>query len=151
MGGLNIEITVKGIKDIKIFTEKEKDLLQKGFETGMHWLFEQSQNIVSEHVRTGNLGASGRVIIPGFLQGELVWSATYASYLQEGTKPHVIRPKRKKALRWIVEGVTYFSKKVQHPGTMPVPYAWGYLAFEDNINKVGDFILSKITDNWEGL
>jgi len=40
-------------------------------------------------------------------------------YLEEGTAPHVIRPKNKKALRWKTGGGDKFAfaKEVHHPGT----------------------------------
>jgi len=41
----------------------------------------------------------------------------HASYLNDGTKPHVIRPRRKKALRFVTGGgEVRFAKKVNHPG-----------------------------------
>ena len=38
-------------------------------------------------------------------------------YLEEGTQPHIIRPKNKKALRWTNDsGIAQFAKYVNHPG-----------------------------------
>jgi len=37
-------------------------------------------------------------------------------FLEEGTKPHIIKAKNKKALRWKEDGHIYFAKKVKHPG-----------------------------------
>lgn len=42
---------------------------------------------------------------------------SYAPYLEEGTRPHIIRPKRAKALRFKVGGRTVYAKIVHHPGT----------------------------------
>ena len=42
--------------------------------------------------------------------------APQAKWVHWGTKPHVIRPKNKKALRWAGGGMFHFSKKVNHPG-----------------------------------
>lgn len=42
---------------------------------------------------------------------------SYATYLEEGTRPHVIRPKRAKAIRFKVAGRTVFAQIVHHPGT----------------------------------
>ena len=54
----------------------------------------------------------------------------YAGYEHDGTAPHVIRARRKKALRFIVDGQVVFRTKVMHPGTtgtlfltMALPYA----------------------------
>lgn len=55
---------------------------------------------------------------------------TYAGYEHDGTAPHEIRARRKKALRFMVGGQVVFRKKVNHPGTtgtlfltMALPYA----------------------------
>lgn len=43
----------------------------------------------------------------------------YGGILEEGSKPHIIRPKNKKALYW--HGAKHPVKSVQHPGTRPYP------------------------------
>lgn len=40
-----------------------------------------------------------------------------AVYLNNGTRPHIIRPLGKKALRFYVGGKAVFAKLVHHPGT----------------------------------
>lgn len=44
-------------------------------------------------------------------------SANHASYVDEGTSAHVIRPRNKTRLRFDVNGQTVFAREVQHPGT----------------------------------
>lgn len=43
----------------------------------------------------------------------------YASFVRDGTRPHVIRPRRKKVLSfyWPVTGRQMFLPRVNHPGT----------------------------------
>ncbi len=41
----------------------------------------------------------------------------YLGYHLFGTEPHIIRPRRRKALRFSVGGQIVFARKVQHPGT----------------------------------
>ena len=41
----------------------------------------------------------------------------YFEVLEEGSKPHVIRPKNKKALRFTIGNQVIFAKQVNHPGT----------------------------------
>lgn len=43
----------------------------------------------------------------------------YGRYLEEGTPPHVIKPKNKKALNWY--GASHPVKEVKHPGTKAQP------------------------------
>lgn len=45
----------------------------------------------------------------------------YGRYLEDGTPPHIIRPKFKKALRFAGAGGFIFARKVNHPGTSPRP------------------------------
>ena len=44
----------------------------------------------------------------------------YAFYVHEGTDPHVIRPKRKRALFW--KGAAHPVQSVMHPGTKANPF-----------------------------
>jgi len=42
--------------------------------------------------------------------------ALHALFVHWGTKPHEIRPRRKKALRWAAGGAFAFARGVKHPG-----------------------------------
>lgn len=46
----------------------------------------------------------------------------YAPYVNDGTRPHIIRPRTKQALRFRVGGRTVFAKVVHHPGTRARPF-----------------------------
>lgn len=55
---------------------------------------------------------------------------SYTMFEHDGTPPHVIRARRKKALRFVMNGHVVFRTKVNHPGTtgtlfltMALPYA----------------------------
>jgi hypothetical protein len=66
--------------------------------------------------RTGFLVQSFRAdLTPGLLR----WfpTASYAPFVEFGTKPHVIVPKDKKALYW--PGASHPVRSVNHPGTKP--------------------------------
>jgi hypothetical protein len=46
--------------------------------------------------------------------------AKYATFVEAGTRPHVIRPRMgTNALRFMVRGKVVFAKRVNHPGTRP--------------------------------
>jgi hypothetical protein len=51
----------------------------------------------------------------------------YALYQSQGTRPHIIRPKYARALRFVVAGVVVYAQRVQHPGTRPDPYLTRHL------------------------
>ncbi|RLI10267.1 hypothetical protein DRO33_05750 [Candidatus Bathyarchaeota archaeon] len=72
-------------------------------------------------VRTGLLRSS---IEKGGLGNYLYVSmgnarAYYAPYVEYGTGPHMIYPRRARALRFEVRGKVVFAKYVRHPGTRP--------------------------------
>lgn len=82
-------------------------------------------------------GYLARSIVPGSLTNTFaIVSATagYAAYVELGTRPHVIRPKRKRVLAWPANGSArlsgrvrsggslVFARRVNHPGTRAKPY-----------------------------
>lgn len=69
--------------------------------------------------------------------------APYVVYLEEGTGPHDIYPKFKKALKFDVKGKTMFAKVVHHPGSTK---------HKDFIKeKCVNAIVNYIAERWEGL
>ncbi|MEU1815133.1 hypothetical protein ABZ543_08040 [Streptomyces roseifaciens] len=56
---------------------------------------------------------------PGGLQGVVICDHPATLFVLLGTRPHIIRPRRAKALRFTVDGQVVFAKLVRHPGTQP--------------------------------
>ncbi|MEZ3180814.1 hypothetical protein KYY02_19600 [Streptomyces pimonensis] len=54
---------------------------------------------------------------PRSLQGVIVCDHPAVHYVLNGTRPHLIRPRRAKALRFEVGGRVVYTKLVRHPGT----------------------------------
>ncbi|MFH8577113.1 hypothetical protein [Streptomyces zaomyceticus] len=54
---------------------------------------------------------------PRGLQGVITCDHPAVRYVLDGTRPHVIRPRNAKALRFDMGGRIVFAKKVNHPGT----------------------------------
>lgn len=84
--------------------------------------------------KTGNLGRSIRIGAVSPTRAETVATASYAAYVERGTRAHDIRPKNKKVLAWAADGSARlsgavrtggkvrFAKRVRHPGTKAQPY-----------------------------
>ena len=77
--------------------------------------------------RAGNLGRQvkqGHIGVPGprTVSGSVRDDADYALYVHEGSRPHLIRPRNAKALRFQIGGRTVFAKLVRHPGTKARPF-----------------------------
>lgn len=77
-------------------------------------------------VRTGRLRSSGRMDITVTSigpQGKVTFPVSYARFVHEGTRAHIIRARKKKALKFKTAGGTViFRKQVRHPGTSARPF-----------------------------
>lgn len=142
--------------DISRLADALRATAQQSGVTTKQVLIQSANHILAEMevrvpVKTGNLRESlgiqvktDRVII-----GPNERQAPYAGYVESGTGPHVIRPKRPGGvLVFTVGGTKVFTKKVNHPGTQAQPYvrpafmAWvdslGTMAAEANIKVIKD-------------
>ena len=70
----------------------------------------------SRHTKTGETirNLRSRTLAGGV---EFFDPAPQASFVEYGTKPHIIRPKNARALRWVGESGPIFAASVRHPGT----------------------------------
>lgn len=71
--------------------------------------------------------------VDGAQFGEIHAGMPYASFVENGTKPHMIFPKRATVLSWIPigGGARVFARWVNHPGSKPYPFmSLGYLKCE---------------------
>ena len=66
--------------------------------------------------------------------------AGYANAIHDGSRPHRIDPKRRKALRWATPGGKFaFARHVNHPGTKADPFLYAALeARQDSIQAKMD-------------
>ena len=63
--------------------------------------------------------------------------ALHAMLMHEGTKPHIIRAKNKKSLRWVTATGFAYAKSVKHPGTKADPFLYDALdACEARIDAI---------------
>jgi len=81
------------------------------------------------------------------LQPAMTEEGTFYGFLvREGTKPHEIRPRKAKALRFEIGGEVVFSLLVHHPGTFPNPYHQRVLArLRGNIQQIVNEMGNKVT------
>lgn len=76
-------------------------------------------------VDTGRLRASGRmkvVVTARGPRGKVEYPVKYAAAVEDGSAPHVIKPRRRKALRFVVGGQVVYATSVRHPGTRARPF-----------------------------
>jgi hypothetical protein len=94
-------------------------------------LNEAAQDVVNRAkilcpVDTGRLRASIRIESRRTLALRSIFTVGsdvyYAPFVNDGTRPHEIRPRRAQALRFVIGGRVVFAKVVHHPGTRPNPF-----------------------------
>ena len=75
------------------------------------------------HTQTGQL--EGAIRVTHARTSPTTWRVTadvpviQAATLDSGARPHVIRPRRAKALRFVMDGRVVFARVVNHPGNPP--------------------------------
>lgn len=80
---------------------------------------------VADYARQEAPGSMGRYIstevieTPRGLQGIIWCDHPKVRFVLDGTRPHIIVPRRAKALRFTVGGDVVFARRVRHPGTQP--------------------------------
>ncbi len=84
--------------------------------------------------RTGNLQRSITWYMSTENSARIIAQADYAKYVEFGTKPHAILPKRRRALKIPKPEGYIFRKKVIHPGSKPYPFFFANL--QDRAKKV---------------
>lgn len=72
--------------------------------------------------RSGAGGTRASIRGKAFVSSGFVQAGGAARFLENGTRPHVIRAKNGKVLRFMVNGETLFRRMVQHHGTTPRPF-----------------------------
>lgn len=107
--------------------------------------------------RTGALrGGIRRIVRGNFHQsvgaGMSGPSTGYAQWVEDGTRPHIIRARNAKYLRFVQDGVVRYAKQVQHPGTpgrRPTHYKPGFMA--DSQHEAEQMIPSFVQSNLSSL
>jgi len=84
--------------------------------------------------RTGNLQRSIGWRPQDETSAVVFANAEYAPYVEFGTKPHVIEPRNRRALRFPVGERYVFARRVRHPGSRPYPFF--YKDFEERKRSV---------------
>lgn len=136
-------MTAVAYADVTKLTEALHQAAATSQVTTQQVLVQSANHILAEMearvpVRTGKLrgSLSIRVDTDKVTIGPNENIAPYAGYVEFGTKPHTIRPKRPGGvLAFDVGGRTVFTKQVNHPGTRPQPYVRP--AFEAWMDSLG--------------
>jgi hypothetical protein len=97
-----------------------------------------AQDLTRRALRVANRAKELAPVDTGRLRASIVWTigvggngklvarvgtnVAYARPVHEGSRPHVIRPRRGRVLVFPMGGRTVFARVVHHPGTRPHPF-----------------------------
>lgn len=129
--------------DVKI--NKLNKIQNKLYEKVNKALFEIGLNIRSEAIKTCPSTTYRKYIFieQRGLGWAVGWRQKVLTFLEYGTRPHMIYPREKMALYW--KGALHPVKKVHHPGTKPQPFLRP--AFEKTKPIMKQIIMRHINEN----
>lgn len=116
---MTISIQVRGLTEVRGELLQLPDKLEAEVIRQMSQIaYDSAQRGADSHTKTGALFQSlyNRAIPNGREVGHDPTRAPYAEFVVFGSRPHIIKPKNKKALRWAGGGGFIFAKFVRHPG-----------------------------------
>jgi len=108
---VEFNVVVRMKKRLEDIISREK--LSKFLEESAKFVFTKARERAP--VRTGKLHGSIALIKVNDLHYVVGSPLEYAVYVERGTRPHIIRPKRARALRFVVGGETVFATYVVQP------------------------------------
>lgn len=116
-----IKIQIKGLEELKAAFKRSPEIVRSQIERAiaLSVALVNREAKTEAPVKTGRLRAGIRSRISSF-QGIVESTVNYGIFIHEGTKAHIIRPVRKKALYW--KGARHPVKSVRHPGTKANPF-----------------------------
>ena len=120
-----MSVEINGLKELVFDLRAFPDKIQEKVIARLSQVaYNSAQKGAGRHVVTGALYQSlfNRPIAGGRQVGHDTRRAPHAKFVIQGTRPHTIRPKNKKALRWVDGNGFRFAKFVNHPGYRGDPY-----------------------------
>lgn len=121
-----IELSVEGVEEIRrTFAQLVPRAKARALEGLAQTAYGTARREADTHTQTGALVRSLSLKPEGddaWIVGHDTAHAPHALFVHWGTKPHVIRPKERKALRWVNGNGYLFAKFVKHPGYKGDPW-----------------------------
>lgn len=122
---MTIQVNLTGIERIKSAFAQLNEAAKRGViaKTAQD-VFDYVEQQADTHTKEGALKRSVYIksVSGGYEIGHDERIAPHAKFVHWGTKPHVIKPKDKKVLRFVAGGKFAFAKSVNHPGYKGHPW-----------------------------
>ena len=121
-----LEIDVRGLESTRRSLKKIGKTPEQALRQLAQWAFDRAEEGADAHTRGGSLRRSTylRKLDPLVYEvGHSPQMAPHAVFVHWGARPHTIRPKNKRALRWPAGGGQFnFARRVNHPGYRGDPW-----------------------------
>ena len=115
---MKIDVTLTGTEQVRRELRRLGSLGPRALAATAEDVEDYVEGQGARHHKTGRLvRCSCTKASPGGWEiGHDLQHAPHALFVHWGARPHVIRPKNKKALRWPAGGKFAFAREVHHPG-----------------------------------
>lgn len=121
-----LTIRISGIDGVEQTLARIPEASERAVMALAERIHELAREGADKHTKTGalidSLGHGPKRIPGGWEIGHDRQRAPHAVFVHWGTKPHVIKPKKRKSLRWAGDGGFIFSRFVRHPGYKRDPW-----------------------------
>ena len=121
-----IRVQIYGVEAARDRLDRVPESIERAITAFAERVHELAMEGAGKHEKTGalvdSLGYGPKKIRGGWEIGHRLQRAPYAAFVHWGTRPHVIEPRKKKALRWVGGGGFRFAKSVNHPGYKGDPW-----------------------------
>ena len=137
-GGADI---VRKLKELGVNMERAQEIvLRAGAEVVRQAAADNVRSVsssVASDITIQRVGDEGGAVVIGIAPTRKTW---YAVFLERGTRPHTVKARSGKALRFIGPSGDVYRRSIQHPGTKARPFMRP--AADENheriVNAVGD-------------
>lgn len=121
---MKISAKITGADGVRMTMKRLAQLPKRALAATAEDVEDYVESQAATHHKTGALVRSiyKRHIAGGWEVGHDLQHAPHAVFVHWGTKPHVIRPKNKKTLRWPSGGAFSFARSARHPGYKGDPW-----------------------------
>lgn len=123
-----IHVDASGLRDLRGRFRKAADAMPGELRQGLQAILKDVRDTARREApkRTGalarSIGYTTRQTGPNSVSGTVQATAKHAVFVAEGTRPHLIVPRRARFLRFVVGGRVVYARVVRHPGTRANPF-----------------------------
>lgn len=143
---INIKIDDSAIKAFEQKSQRIKDIIRKKAVAKLaDEIYENAFDRADEHTKSGVMLSA----LYNRKKSDLEYQvgiddkrAHYGKFVHDGSRAHIITPKKRKFLRWVAGDNFVFAKRVEHPGYKGDPFF--ELAVRDEVPKFERWLENEI-------